>query len=251
MRDPRQYTRALLICQGCLTAVYIVIGCVIYYYCGSYVASPALGSAGGIVKKVSYGLALPGLIVTATIVSHVRFAGTMHLELTDTFLLRVQIPAKFIFIHILRGSRHLTSNTPIHWITWLCCTFGITVIAYIIASAISVFDSLVSLIGALLGSLMCFQPMGCMWLYDNWAGGSVSSKRWCFMVSFSVFVILVGTFLMVGGAYGSVVAIIDSYNESGGRLLLLVLITQIPHELYVSVTGSFGRKERTEVRISQ
>lgn len=78
MRDPRQYTRALLICQGCLTAVYIVIGCVIYYYCGSYVASPALGSAGGTVKKVSYGLALPGLIVTATIVSHVRFAGTMH-----------------------------------------------------------------------------------------------------------------------------------------------------------------------------
>lgn len=36
------------------------------------------------------------------------------------------------------------------------------------------------------------------------------------MVSFSVFVILVGTFLMVGGTYGSVVAIIDSYNESGG-----------------------------------
>lgn len=74
MRDPRQYTHALLICQSALTVVYIVIGCVLYYYCGSYVASPALGSAGGTIKKISYGFALPSLIVTSTIVSHVKLA---------------------------------------------------------------------------------------------------------------------------------------------------------------------------------
>lgn len=71
MRDPRHYTRALLICQGVVTATYLCIGCVVYYYCGSYVASPALGSAGQTVKKVSYGFALPGLIVTTTLVTHV------------------------------------------------------------------------------------------------------------------------------------------------------------------------------------
>lgn len=71
MRDPRHYTRALLICQGVVTATYLSIGCVVYYYCGSYVASPALGSAGQTVKKVSYGFALPGLIVTTTLVTHV------------------------------------------------------------------------------------------------------------------------------------------------------------------------------------
>lgn len=74
MRHPRQYTKAVMICQISLTAIYIIIGCVIYYYCGSYVASPALGSAGGTVKKISYGFALPGLIVTSTIVTHVQFA---------------------------------------------------------------------------------------------------------------------------------------------------------------------------------
>ena len=72
MRNPRQYTSALLICQATVTTVYAIIGCLIYYYCGSYVASPALGSAGGLVKKICYGIALPGLIVTTTIVSHVR-----------------------------------------------------------------------------------------------------------------------------------------------------------------------------------
>ncbi|GLI74663.1 hypothetical protein PoHVEF18_002909 [Penicillium ochrochloron] len=71
MRDPRKYTPALLVCQAGVTAIYMVIGCVVYYYCGTYVSSPALGSAGGNIKKIAYGFALPGLIVTTTICSHV------------------------------------------------------------------------------------------------------------------------------------------------------------------------------------
>lgn len=60
MRDPRQYTRSLLTCQSIITAVYVAVGCVVYYYCGSYVASPALGSAGTLMEKICYGLAIPG-----------------------------------------------------------------------------------------------------------------------------------------------------------------------------------------------
>ena len=72
MRDPHLYTRSLVLCQSVVTATYIIIGCVLYYYCGSYVASPALGSAGPTIKKISYGLALPGLLATMTIISHVN-----------------------------------------------------------------------------------------------------------------------------------------------------------------------------------
>jgi hypothetical protein len=76
MREPRYYTQAMLICQTGVTAIYVTIGIVVYYYCGSYVASPVLGSAGVIVKKVSYGFALPGLIATTTLVTHVRLYPT-------------------------------------------------------------------------------------------------------------------------------------------------------------------------------
>lgn len=69
------------------------------------------------------------------------------------------MPAKYVFIRILRGSRHLTANTVTHWVTWLSCTGGVVVVAYIIASAVPRFGSLVSLIGALLGTLICFQPV--------------------------------------------------------------------------------------------
>ncbi|KAF7550888.1 hypothetical protein G7Z17_g5396 [Cylindrodendrum hubeiense] len=140
MRDPRHYTRSLLICQGVVTGTYIIIGCVVYYFCGSYVASPALGSAGATVKRICYGLALPGLLVTTTLVIH--------------------LPGKYIFLRILRGSKHLTSNSMIHWGTWLGCTFSVAVVSYVIASGIPVFGGLVSLIGAFLGTLMSFQPMG-------------------------------------------------------------------------------------------
>lgn len=71
MRDPRFFTRSLIISQIGSTLIYLVIGVVVYYYCGSHVASPALGSAGPIIKKISYGIALPGLLATTTIVIHV------------------------------------------------------------------------------------------------------------------------------------------------------------------------------------
>ncbi|KHN94027.1 Amino acid transporter, transmembrane [Metarhizium album ARSEF 1941] len=196
MRDPRHYTRSLLICQAAVTVTYVSIGTVVYYYCGSYVASPALGSAGPLVKRIAYGLALPGLVATTTIVVH--------------------LPAKYAFVRILRGSKHLTANDAIHWATWLSCTLVTTVIAYLIASGIPVFGGLVSLVGALLGTLMSFQPMGCMWLYDNWHRGRKDpASRWIFMVVFSILVVVTGTFLMVAGTYGSIVGIIDSYNKSG------------------------------------
>jgi len=83
MRDPRQYTKSLVCCQSAVTIIYATIGCVVYYFCGSYVASPALGSAGPLVKKVAYGIALPGLMVTAILLSHVR--GLLHCSDCDTY----------------------------------------------------------------------------------------------------------------------------------------------------------------------
>jgi amino acid permease len=79
MRNPRHYTRSLIVAQTSITATYIAIGCVVYYYCGSYVSSPAMGSAGGVVKKISYGIALPGLLASLIITTHVccRFPGAL------------------------------------------------------------------------------------------------------------------------------------------------------------------------------
>ncbi|RSM12338.1 hypothetical protein CEP52_002555 [Fusarium oligoseptatum] len=195
MRDPTQFTRSLITCQTVVTIFYIVIGCVMYYYCGSYVASPALGSAGGNIKRISYGIALPGLMVTSVLVTH--------------------IAAKYMLVRLLRNSKHLTANTLTHWGTWLGCTFGISLISYIVASAIPAFSSLVSLLGALMGTFLTFHSMGCAWFFDNW---SVSERtpRWYAMCVFAIFVLVSGTFLMISGTYGSILDIIKVYRSLGG-----------------------------------
>jgi hypothetical protein len=72
MRDQRFGFRVIWFGHLIVTAVYIAIGTVVYWYCGIYVATPALGSAGALMKRISYGLALPGLFVTICIYLHVR-----------------------------------------------------------------------------------------------------------------------------------------------------------------------------------
>lgn len=100
--------------------------------------------------------------------------------------------------------------------TWLGCTFGVTLTAYIIASAIPIFGGLMSLVGALLGTVLCFQPMGFMWLYDSWTKRKQEpTLKWRLMVTSCIFVIVSGTFLIVAGTYGSV-GVIASYRADEG-----------------------------------
>ncbi|KAM5349559.1 hypothetical protein ACJ41O_006064 [Fusarium nematophilum] len=196
MRDPRHYKKALILCQVVVTITYVTIGVVVYYYCGSYVAAPALGSAGKIIKKVAYGIALPGLFASTTLAIH--------------------LVGKHFFVRLLRGSKHLTASTPTHWATWVGCIVSCATVSDCIASGIPVFGPLIGLIGALLGTPQCFQPMGCMWLHDNWSKGKDErSPKWLSMVCWSVFVIISGTFLMISGTYGSIVGIIDALKADG------------------------------------
>ena len=91
MRDPRHYNRSLIICQSVVTGYYLAIGIVIYYFCGSYVSSPALGSAGPTIKIVSYGFALPGLIVSTLLFVHVSPVQTLHVALTGLIIPRLRL----------------------------------------------------------------------------------------------------------------------------------------------------------------
>ena len=59
-------------CQGVVLTVYLVIGVVVYVYCGQYVDSPALGSASELMSRICYGLAIPGVLVSSILFTHVR-----------------------------------------------------------------------------------------------------------------------------------------------------------------------------------
>lgn len=52
MKRPGDYNKSILLSSGVTTSTYLIIGCVVYHYVGQYIASPALGSAGVLMKKV-------------------------------------------------------------------------------------------------------------------------------------------------------------------------------------------------------
>jgi hypothetical protein len=192
MRKPKDYPKAVYLSMSLVTASYLTFSLVIYAWCGKWIASPSLGSAGETVKRVAYGVALPGLIISGCLYVHVA--------------------AKYLFVRILRDSRHLQANTFVHWGTWLSCTLGMAAISFVLASAIPIFNYVLALVGSL-----CFAPLaislpGWLWLYshrDYWRGNFVRVV----LYGLHVFLVLLGLFMAVGGTYGVVVQINQAYKN--------------------------------------
>ena len=126
-----------------------------------------------------------------------------------------ELVGKHFFVRFLRGSHHLTSNTLVHWGTWIGCVSASATVSYSIASGIPIFGPLISLVGALLGTFESIIPMGAMWIYDNGNSPKRMARMWKLTAAWAVFVVVSGMFLMIGGTYGSIVGIIDALSADG------------------------------------
>lgn len=73
------------------------------------------------------------------------------------------------------------------------------------------------LVGALFGTFLCFQTEGFMYLYDYRQDKKAGIKRNPIGAYWSYFMILAGTFILIGGTYGSIDSIITTYKTSAGR----------------------------------
>jgi len=120
MRRPQDYRKAVIPVGIMVGSVYLSLSMVVYYYCGQWIATPSLGSAGPLIKKVAYGIALPSLIVSAGIFNHTS--------------------AKITFVRLMRNSKHLQANTWQHWSLWLGLNVGFGLLAFVAAEAIPVFN---------------------------------------------------------------------------------------------------------------
>lgn len=193
LRRPKDYTKALILCQVLTTVTYLVVGSVVYHFCGQYVASPALGSAGPLLKKVCYGLALPGLIVGAVICTH--------------------LPAKFLFVRFMRNSRHLSENTMTHRIVWGTCVVGNCIVSFIIAEAVPVFGDLLSLLGALCSIPMAIGLECVMWIWLSMHNGRQRNARTLVLYAINGVVVLACAFMTVAGIYSAVMSINTHVKE--------------------------------------
>ncbi|KAF5986611.1 neutral amino acid permease [Fusarium coicis] len=192
MKRPEHFKKAVLVTGVLVMAMYLSFSLVIYRWCGVWLATPAFGSAGPLFKKISYGIALPGLIIGVGIYQHVA--------------------AKYIFVRILRDSYHLQENTIVHWSTWIGSNLTLGILAFIVAEAVPILNYLLGLAGA-----VCFAPFSLifpalLWMQDfkhcRTGNASSQAKYWSHAL-----IVLVGSFMVIAGTYSVAVSIQDAYRS--------------------------------------
>ncbi|KAF7545310.1 hypothetical protein G7Z17_g9278 [Cylindrodendrum hubeiense] len=190
MRRPQDYRKAALLAGALVGAMYLTFSLVIYRWCGVWLTTPAFGSAGTLFKKISYGIALPGLVIGVGIYQHVA--------------------AKYMFVRILRDSRHLQENTVTHWATWMGSNLILGILGFIIAEAVPILNYLLGLAGSL-----CFAPFSLifpamLWMYDfkSYRTGSGREK---IIYGLHILIVLIGLFMVIGGTYGVGLSIKEAY----------------------------------------
>ncbi|KAG0160102.1 hypothetical protein PDIDSM_7629 [Penicillium digitatum] len=195
MQDPREFPKSLAMLQIVDTTMYVVTAMVIYCYAGPDVASPALSSAGPLMKKVAYGLAIPTVIVAGVVFGHVA--------------------CKYIYVRIFRGERshHMHQKTLLATGTWVAIGLTTWTVAWVIAESIPVFNELLSLISALFGSWFSYGLPAIFWLMMNKEDLFSSTKKTALTV-INVAILGIACAICGLGLYVSGVAINDSSSKA-------------------------------------
>ena len=161
MSNPRDFPKSVSVLYSISTSLYIASAVVIYCYGGSHIESPALGSAGPLMKKVVYGLALP------TVCRLIFLYGT-HLSLIYIWQIIVSgvvvghVACKTVYVRIFRGSDHIheSSLMSLGVLVWVIIALVIWIISWVIAMSIPVFNNLLSLIVCFLPYPVCLCTFG-------------------------------------------------------------------------------------------
>ncbi|KAE8153690.1 transmembrane amino acid transporter protein-domain-containing protein [Aspergillus avenaceus] len=193
LKDPKDFPKALTTLQCIDISLYIVCGVVIYRFAGVDVESPALGSAGPLMAKVAYGVALPTILIAGVINGH--------------------IACKSIYTRVFAGTDRMHKRDRIAVGSWIGIAVFLWVVAWIIASAIPVFSTLLSLMTALFASWFSFGLPGAFWLYMNktlW----LSSPRKVALTLLNTFCVCLGILMCGLGVYSSGKAI---HDDPGSR----------------------------------
>ncbi|KAA8648058.1 putative amino acid transporter [Aspergillus tanneri] len=193
MEEPKDFPKALCLLQGFEIALYVTAAVVIYYYVGDGVGSPALGSAGPLLKKVAYGVAIPTIVGAGVVNGHVGL--------------------KYIYVRMFRRNpTRMHKRDLVSVGSWVAIGLTCWIIAFIIAQGIPTFNNIVSLISSLFASWFTYGLSGVYWLHLNY-GRWFSSKRKIALFVINILIVGVGAVICGLGLYVSGKAIHDDSSK--------------------------------------
>jgi hypothetical protein len=168
--------------------IYTVTGALVYAFVGQDVQSPALLSAGSLLSRVAFGIALPVIFISGSI--------------------NIVVLGRLVHGRIFKESNIRFVNTKMGWITWLAVITTLTILEFVVAEVIPFFDDLLSLISSLFISGFTFYFPAIMWFMFIRSDDFSISKTILFSVT-NVCILLIGLIVLGAGTYSSIVDIVS------------------------------------------
>ncbi|KAL2267268.1 hypothetical protein VTJ83DRAFT_4545 [Remersonia thermophila] len=191
MHTPRDFDKAIFTLGIFEIVLYTIVGALVYVFVGPDVRSPALLSAGPTVSKVAFGVAIPVIFISGSI--------------------NTTVVARYIHGRFFKRSVIRYVNTPMGWATWIGLDAIITVLAWVIASAIPFFSSLLAISSSLFISGFTFYFPAIMWFMFICEGRWYAPKNWL-LAGANALCFIIGIVVLGVGTYASIQDIIDRYN---------------------------------------
>ncbi|KAJ5929909.1 Amino acid transporter transmembrane [Penicillium verhagenii] len=196
MHTPRDFKKSIWALGITEILVYTLTGALVYAFVGQDVSSPALTSAGNMLGRIAYGVALPVIFISGSI--------------------NTVVCGRLIHGRIFANSPIRFINTKMGWITWLATITAATVIAFIIAEVIPFFDDLLSISSALFISGFTFYFPALMWFLLIKKGSWMDRENLLLaIVNGGIF--LIGILILGAGTYSSIYDILKNYNDGTVR----------------------------------
>ncbi|KAK9855386.1 hypothetical protein MYU51_002879 [Penicillium brevicompactum] len=192
MHTPEDYVKTLWWLGGIQIVIYTLTGSIIYAFVGQAVQSPALLSAGPLISRVVFGIALPVIFISGSI--------------------NTTVVCRYIHGKIYQDSIVRYVNTTKGWATWLGLVFIVTILAWIIAEAIPIFSELLSIISALFVSGLSFYIPPIMW-FVLLKEGAWYEKHNLKAAILNGIVFIVGLIIFGCGTYASIAELVHKFQS--------------------------------------
>lgn len=192
MHTPKDFTKSITALATTQMTIYTITGALLYAFVGQDVESPALLSAGPLLAKIAFGVALPVIFISGSI--------------------NATVACRFIHGRIYQDSIARYVNTTKGWITWLSVVSFINILAWIIAEAIPFFSELLSICGCLLVSGFSFYIPPVLWFFLLKEGSWMETKNVHHAI-LNLIVFIVGITILGCGMYASVTEVVSRFFQ--------------------------------------
>ncbi|KAL2164927.1 hypothetical protein VTH06DRAFT_223 [Thermothelomyces fergusii] len=191
MHTPKDYDKAVVTLGVFEIVLYTLTGALVYSFVGPDVQSPALLSAGPLVSKVAFGIAIPVIFISGSI--------------------NTTVVARYIHGRVFKNSIIRYVNTPMGWATWIGLVAILTVIAWVIAGAVPFFSDLLAICSSLFVSGFSFYFPAIMWFMFIKEGKWYERKNWA-LTAANAITFIVGVTVLGVGTYSAIWDINHQYK---------------------------------------